>query len=190
MIKAHAFQIVENELLYGPGRRLLLFLQGCSIHCEGCVNQHLWPFEGGTTYSLNDIESLCKQEQVVGITLHGGEPLDQSNGLLEIVSALKHKGLSIVLFTGYQKKELKHEQRKVWDEADIVVSGRFVSIKKNVYLQFRGSTNQRVYTHKGIYKNYRLIDGTTTAIVTIDADGTISAKGFLTEDILRLTDDN
>ena len=37
---------------------LLLFLQGLSIHCEGCVNQHLWPFEGGTTYSLNDIENL------------------------------------------------------------------------------------------------------------------------------------
>ncbi len=27
----------------GPGRRIGLWVQGCSIHCPGCVSQDTWP---------------------------------------------------------------------------------------------------------------------------------------------------
>jgi len=186
MINIQKMMLVENEHLYGPGKRLLLFLKGCSIHCEGCINPHLWSFDGGTPLSPEEVLNILAENDLDGVTLHGGEPLDQADGLLQIVKDIKAKGGTIILFTGYTKKELAGSRLKIWNLADIVVAGRFQLKKRNVYLQFRGSTNQRVYTHQGRYKDYRIKDGMTTAIFTIDESGNMDINGFLTEDIKNL----
>ena len=186
MIHVHRRMVVENEHLYGPGRRLLLFLQGCSIHCDGCVNRHIWTFEGGEEMTPETVVTVLLDEKLEGVTLHGGEPLDQADGLLPVVKAVKEAGKTIILFTGYNKKELNATQRKVWDAADLVVAGRFVMAKRNVNLQFRGSTNQRVYAHKGPYAHYRVQDGKTSAMITIDSNGEMEINGFFTDDIAAL----
>ena len=183
MINYHDYCIIENEHLYGPGKRLLLFAQGCSIRCEGCINSHIWEFGCGKNITAEEILGICKENKVDGITLHGGEPLDQANEILQAVQLLKKNGFSVILFTGYTKKELKGAQIKVWNLADIVVSGRFVESKKNLYMQFCGSTNQRIYTHKGKYKNYKVVDGQTVAILTLDDSGILNVKGFFSDDI-------
>lgn len=189
MIRIHKIMIVENEHLYGPGKRVLLYLKGCSLHCEGCINPHLWPFEGGTMVEPREILELCSKENIEGITIHGGEPLDQADGLIELIDLIKVSGKTVILFTGYIKKELDSKQKYVWNKSDIVVAGRFQLKKRNVNLQFRGSTNQRVYIHDGPYKNYKLSDGFTTAILTINEDGSMDVNGFLTEDISKLVGD-
>ena len=75
-----------------------------------------------------------------------------------------------------------------WDmTADIVVCGRFDLKKRNVYLQFRGSTNQRIIRRKGKYKHYQIQDGETATILTINSDGNFNIKGFYTEDIATLS---
>ncbi len=186
MIRIQKMMTVENEHLYGPGKRVLIFLKGCSIHCNGCVNKHLWPFEGGDLISAKDVLAYCKKEKAVGITIHGGEPLDQARDLKELANLLKENNLTIILFTGYLKRELNKDQLYVWQSSDMVVAGRFVLEKRNVNLQFRGSTNQRVFRHKGPYKNYRLNDGYTTAVISIDENGKMDVNGFLTDDIKRL----
>ena len=186
MVNYYEYCIVENEHLYGPGKRMLIFLQGCSIHCEGCVNSHLWAFGCGQDASTEEIVAFCKENNVEGITLHGGEPLDQSDGLYPIVKELKANKFTVILFTGYNKKDLSVSQRRVWNLADIVVCGRFDISKKNVYLQFRGSTNQRIIRRKGKYKNYKIIDGETVAILTIGHEGTLNIKGFYTEEVAEL----
>lgn len=177
---------MKNEHLYGPGKRFLIFLQGCSLHCKGCVNEHLWEFGKGNNISVDNILTICKENNVDGITFHGGEPLDQAHELVDVVRLLKQNGFSIVLFTGYNKKELTDEQLHVWNNADIVVCGRFVETKKNLYLQFRGSTNQRVITHKGKYKDYKVKDGKTVAIFTLDGSGNVNIKGFRSGDVNEL----
>ena len=188
MVNCKSYSFEENEHLYGPGKRLLLFLQGCSIHCKGCVNQHLWPFGTGTDISVAEVVELCRDLE--GITLHGGEPLDQSDGLLEIVEALKAEGKTVVLFTGYKRKELsKPTQRKVWQLADLVISGRFEERKKNIYLQFRGSTNQRVYAHKGKYQNYRVSDGKSVGIIRLSENGVFQSRGFRNDELQVLIDE-
>ena len=186
MVSYFDYSIVENEHLYGPGKRLLIFLQGCSLHCEGCVNKHLWDFKKDKMISSEEILSICKDNKLDGVTFHGGEPLDQADGLIEIFLKLKQSKYSIILFTGYIKKELKRNQIRVWNLADIVVCGRFVLAKQNFYLQFRGSTNQRIIRHKGIYKNYKIKDGKTVSILTLNNDGTLDIKGFYTNDIFRI----
>ena len=186
MINYHDYCIIQNEHLYGPGKRLLLFTQGCSIHCDGCINSHLWMFGCGKNITAEEVLDICKENEVDGITLHGGEPLDQAQAVLKAVKLLKINGFSVILFTGYTKSELEGNQIKVWDLADIVVSGRFVESKKNLYMQFRGSTNQRVYTHNGKYKGYKTVDGQTVAILTLDDKGDLNIKGFFSDDIKKI----
>ena len=187
MINIQRMMLVDNEHLYGPGKRLLIYLKGCSIHCEGCINPHLWSFEGGDKKETNEIVDIVFSNNLDGITLHGGEPLDQADGLLDIVKAIKSGGKTVILFSGYAKKELNRTQTKIWNLADIVVAGRFQLKKRNIYLQFRGSTNQRVYTHAGKYKKYKLTDGYTTALFTIDENGDMDVNGFLSEEIIELS---
>lgn len=188
MINVHAYQVVENEHLYGPGKRLLIFLQGCTIRCKGCTNSHLWGFGEGRDTSIEELLQACAGLE--GITLHGGEPQDQSEQLIHLVKQVKAMGKTVVLFTGYLYKELKlRPQRQIWHLADIVISGRYEEEKQSIYLQFRGSTNQRVYTHKGKYKGYRVRDGKTVAILTLDNLGDASLLGFRNQDLDTLLKD-
>ena len=186
MINVQKMMLVDNEHLYGPGKRLLIYLKGCSIHCKGCINSHLWSFDGGQSLSCETVIERLNQNELDGVTLHGGEPLDQADELLTIVKKIKEIGKTVILFTGYNKKELSGNKLRIWNLADIVVAGRFSLKKRNVYLQFRGSTNQRVYTHKGKYKSYKLKDGYTSAIFTIKENGEVDINGFQTKDIIDL----
>ena len=184
MINIHRYEIVENEHLYGPGKRLLLFTQGCSLHCKGCTNQHLWTFGKGIDVATDVLLHQC--DGLDGITLHGGEPLDQAIDLYELIKEVKGQGKTVVLFTGYTYKELEKTQKQVWLASDIVISGRYEEEKRNIYLQFRGSTNQKVFTHKGKYKNYKLQDGKTVAILSFSEHGEVQSRGFRTDELEQL----
>ena len=184
MINIHRYEVVENEHLYGPGKRLLLFAQGCSLRCKGCTNQHLWEFGKGKNVSIDEIINQCND--LDGITLHGGEPLDQATALCELIKRIKEQDKTIVLFTGYTYKELNKVQRQVWRNADIVIAGRYEEEKRDIYLQFRGSTNQQVFTHKGKYKDYKIKDGKTVAILSLNENGEMQSRGFRTEELEQL----
>lgn len=184
MINIHRYEVVENEHLYGPGKRLLLFTQGCSLHCKGCINQHLWEFGKGTDVAIDEIFAQCKG--LDGITLHGGEPLDQANALVELIKKLKQQEKTVILFTGYAFKELDKVQKQAWLSSDIVISGRYEEKNRNIYLQFRGSTNQKVFTHKGKYKDYKIKDGQTVAILSFNEQGEMQSRGFRTDELDEL----
>lgn len=184
MINIHRYEVVENEHLYGPGKRLLLFTQGCSLRCKGCTNQHLWEFGKGIDVTIEEILNQCTD--LDGITLHGGEPLDQANVLVELIRKLKQQGKTIILFTGYIFKELNKVQKQAWLSSDMVISGRYEEQNRNIYLQFRGSTNQKVFTHKGKYKDYKIKDGQTVAILSFNEQGEMQSRGFRTDELEQL----
>ena len=184
MINIHRYEVVENEHLYGPGKRLLLFTQGCSLRCKGCTNQHLWEFGTGIDVTIEEILNQCTD--LDGITLHGGEPLDQANVLVELIKKLKQQGKTVILFTGYIFKELNKVQKQAWTSSDMVISGRYEEQNRNIYLQFRGSTNQKVFTHKGKYKDYKIEDGQTVAILSFNEQGEMQSRGFRTDELEQL----
>ena len=149
------------------------------------MNQHLWTFGTGKNITSRELLELCKD--IEGITFHGGEPLDQSEGVLSAIKLIKGAGKTVVLFTGYRYKELTlSAQKQAWKLADLVISGRYVEEKRNIYLHFRGSTNQRVYRHKGKYKNYQIKDGESVAIIRINDSGEMQSRGFRTEELEQL----
>ncbi len=137
--------VIHNSVVNGIGIRDTLFLQGCRHHCKGCHNAHTWDETEGDVYTLDQIEEMFKDSEN-DITISGGEPLLQ---LAELVHLLKrihsNQNKRFWLYTGYCYDEIPWY---IWWTlslyVDVVVDGRFEIDKKDLKLQFRGSSNQRL----------------------------------------------
>lgn len=137
-----------ESLTNGPGNRIVIFLQGCSIHCKGCQNTALWPFGQGIESDVTELAQLMadiiQARNLDGITISGGEPTDQSN-LLYFLMELKKLGVHVVLYSGYTLEEIYSDPSKnsVLFWADILVDGPFIQSQDSAFVVWRGSHNQR-----------------------------------------------
>lgn len=138
--------ILKNSVVNGEGIRDVVFLQGCSHHCKGCHNPHTWNPEGGRYVSANDIINELR-ESPNPVTISGGEPLEQFLLVHFLIYSLnRRQGKTTWLYTGYRFDEI---DRKIWQKLSkagvvVVVDGRYEEDKKDLALQFRGSSNQRL----------------------------------------------
>lgn len=179
MIQYHAYSVEEKDLLYGPGKRLVLWVMGCSIRCEGCINPHLWNPQGGQGISAMELVKLCSPMEIEGLTLLGGEPADQAEALLPALRLIKALGKTIVFFTGYEIEELNSVPRKQLTQlCDIIICGRFDQKKADYFLHFRGSTNQRILVQSKRYKDYKIRDGQNMVVLNVTEDGKVTCKGI------------
>ncbi len=141
--------IEKESIVDGPGFRYTLFTQGCKKRCPGCHNAHLQEFDGGkempSIYILNDIKS---NPILSGVTFSGGEPFEQSLGCAYIGEQVKLLGLSVVTFTGYTIEEILASNKEDWmqllNTTDILVDDPYKQELRDISLEFRGSSNQRV----------------------------------------------
>ena len=111
--------------------------------------------EKNSKTKIDDIIEYMKPDYIKGITLLGGEPLEQTNqqGLLPLLRKIDHiyPEKNIWCFTGYDfEKDVIGRMMKEWDETkefmsyiDVLVDGEFMIDKKDLNLVFKGSSNQR-----------------------------------------------
>ena len=136
----------------GEGVRNSLYVSGCPFHCEGCYNEATWNFRFGVPYTLELEERIMADmalSYVQGLTLLGGEPFLNTGTVLPLVKRIKSElpGKDIWSWTGYTWDEPMLEtpdKLELLANIDILVDGRFDLSKKNLLLQFRGSSNQRI----------------------------------------------
>lgn len=188
MIYLYDISIENQENLYGPGKRIVIWTKGCSIGCNGCTSKHLWSRDNAKEYTQAELIDYCMSQQgIEGITLHGGEPTDQLLELLPVLIELKKNGLSVILFTGKEIEDFKTNDELLFiKQCDIVKCGPFDIAKTNRFLHFRGSTNQRIVNISDRYKDYQFIDGLNVVLIDIHNDGIIINKGFPDHDIEKL----
>lgn len=155
-------KIEKNSIANGPGCRVVLWCQGCSIHCKGCHNPETWSFEQGKVFDKEAVslivEELSKPE-VAGITFSGGHPLEPENilGCLFLSQYIRNRfpDKSIWLYTGLTldiedlintryKNCWKHFRSVLLNLCDVVVDGPFIQEEKDISLLYRGSKNQRL----------------------------------------------
>src|SRR6185437_13430560 len=104
--------VMDCSLVNGPGRRAVVWPQGCEIHCPGCWNPASHLRAGGFAASAVEvaahIERAAEAYDLEGVTLSGGEPLHEISEIIELLSLLKHQlpTLSAGIFTGYAEREL------------------------------------------------------------------------------------
>lgn len=127
----------------GPGARIGIWFQGCSIRCLGCISMDTWdPRAGRTTVAavLDAIRPWLAEAD--GITISGGEPFDQPEALLHLVEALRGaQGGDILVYSGHPFEALP--LRRFAGLIDAVVADPF-DARAGQTLALRGSDNQRL----------------------------------------------
>lgn len=89
----------------GPGTRLVVFLSGCPLRCLYCQNPDTWCRRDGALTAAADIDALMDrygafiQRAGGGVTLSGGEPLQQPAFTRELLERASRRGLHTALDT-------------------------------------------------------------------------------------------
>lgn len=152
-------EIKKFDIADGTGVRVSLFVSGCLNHCHNCFQPETWDFEYGNPYTKETEEEIVRAlspRYISGLTILGGDPFEISNQ--EPVAALVKRVRklfplkSIWMYTGYiLDQDLLDGGRRhtewtddILSNIDVLVDGPFVEAKKDLSLQFRGSSNQRL----------------------------------------------
>lgn len=135
----------------GPGVRVSLFVSGCTLRCKGCFNPESWDFSAGKPFTEETVETIFRfldEPYVAGLSILGGDPLEESNVpvVTDLARRVKERygdKRDVWLWTGriYEK----HATLPLWQWVDTVVDGPFVEKRKVTQKGlWYGSDNQRV----------------------------------------------
>lgn len=131
----------------GPGSRLGLWLQGCSIRCEGCISMDTWSFGRGLTTVNSVFDAIAPALSMAdGVTISGGEPFDQPEALLALLKRIRtvHSG-DVLAFSGHSFETLQPSLAAFDGLIDALVTDPFRRDQPQT-LALRGSDNQRLIT--------------------------------------------
>jgi len=178
----------------GPGQRLGIWFQGCSIRCSGCISADTW----GPGRTVVDVASLLEQvapwlDQADGVTISGGEPFDQFDALLQMLVGLRQRtAADILVYSGHPLETLQPMLDQARDLIDAVISDPYLE-QADQSLALRGSDNQRLtlLTALGRSRLAGLERASTPADKALDlmfdATGTVWMAGIPRRgDLLRL----
>ncbi len=147
-------QIKKLDIANGPGIRVSLFVSGCTHKCKGCFNEEYQSFDYGQVFTKNNLDEIkneLEKDYCSGLTLLGGEPL-QNLELIEFVEEIKEytnllkEKKDIWIYSGYVFEKIKEnpKMKKLLELCDVLVDGPFVEELLDLNLKFRGSSNQRI----------------------------------------------
>jgi len=147
----------------------------------------MWDFAPESEITVSELFSqiIDMGEKIEGITLLGGEPLDQYEETLTLLQLCTKADLSTLLFTGYELQEITQKgMLDIQKNLDILITGRYDENKRTLQHQWIGSTNQEIHFLSDRYKHYEIQNANYTEI-SINADGSISILGFPYDDVLK-----
>lgn len=153
--------MIKKTDVLGPGKRFVLWVQGCKKRCKNCINPEGQALEGGQFISVEEIfDIICEQREIQGITISGGEPFLQFPAIFKLVMLVKeYTNLDIMLFSGYTYEEIKCQYSEkmldlFFDKIDIFVDGEYIDSLNNNQM-FRGSENQNIYFFTEKYRAFK-----------------------------------
>ena len=172
--------VIPCSKINGPGKRLVVFFQGCDRNCAGCFNPATHSLETAALYSTDGVFERHLTPGIEGLTISGGEPFLQAKGLAGLLKIAKERfNLTTIVYTGFTLEELqkKTPSAEALKYTDVLIDGPFVESKKETTLLARGSSNQTfhflsdAYTIEDFYMPGKIE-------ISIGRDGVIVETGF------------
>lgn len=143
----------------GPGRRVGLWLQGCSIRCPGCISLDTWDPRVGLVPIADLLERIDQLAwEADGLTVSGGEPFDQPDVLAAVLRGWRAASLrSTLVFSGRELDALAPWLAENDGLIDVLITGPFRSeLPQTVAL--RGSDNQQLHVLTPLGSELRAFD--------------------------------
>ena len=141
--------ITKDDMNNGDGIRVVLWVSGCTHHCEECQNPQTWNEESGVKFdksALKEIKEELKKDYVTGVTFSGGDPLAHFNidTVRNLIKEIRHKfpNKTIWVYTGSIFENLM--SANILPYIDVLVDGKYEKDLRDTNLKWRGSSNQRV----------------------------------------------
>ena len=168
----------------------MIWVQGCTLGCPGCFNVPTHPEAGGETITVAGLFERIQAlgNSIEGITISGGEPLQQQSGVAALLRRIKAEtSLSVVLFTGFSWLELQkigaHQPNTAPDlplallrDVDVLIAGRYDQTR-HLAQDLRGSANKTTYFLTNRY-TARDMEAIPPAEVVITAEGDVIMSGI------------
>jgi anaerobic ribonucleoside-triphosphate reductase activating protein len=181
--------IDHHSFIYGPGERMVIWVQGCNLGCPGCWNTSMHSFD---TKKLIETEAMLllfsEYSSREGITILGGEPLLQKKGLFDFLVKFKEifPNKSVILYSGFEDGEIVNSD---WDvirkTVDIIISGRYQHKLRDTKLYMRGSSNQKLNFLSQFY-NESIIQEGNYVEVEIDQNGQTTTRGYPSQELTKM----
>lgn len=151
-------QIIKDTEAEGPGRRYAVWVQGCTIRCPGCCNPEMFGERGGREVTARELIDEAKTVGgLEGISVLGGEPCEQPEGVAELCELAQAEGLTTMLYSGYTLEELKGPRHsaqidRLLAAVDLFADGRYDQTKPEKVRRWLGSSNQKLHFFTGRYR--------------------------------------
>jgi len=149
LINLADFDVATNVL--GPGRRALIWVQGCPRRCPHCITPHMQRFDIEREWISPAVlaERVLAQLPLEGITFVGGEPFSHARQLSALVQEIrKTVNLSVVTYTGHSLNRIRAVKRPDWQHllalTDLLIDGEYLE-QESCDLLWRGSANQQLH---------------------------------------------
>jgi anaerobic ribonucleoside-triphosphate reductase activating protein len=142
-------QFLSHSHANGPGRRAVIWVQGCTLGCTGCFNPETHALDGGELISVDELlhRIIALEDTIEGISISGGEPFQQRGPLLALLERVREETLlSVLLFSGYAWEEIQQmpDAEALLVCIDVLIAGRY-DASRPVRDGLRSSANQTVH---------------------------------------------
>lgn len=178
-LRVHHF--LPESQVNGPGNRAVLWVQGCTLGCPGCFNPETHKTRASTVVSVDDLFAALVplQDRIEGLTVSGGEPLQQRRPLQTLLERVRREtSLSVLVFTGFSWQEVQRMPaiESLLASIDVLLAGRYVASQR-VASGLLGSANKTIHFLSGRYQASDL-ENIPEAEVILSRDGQIYFSGI------------
>jgi anaerobic ribonucleoside-triphosphate reductase activating protein len=173
--------VLPRSVASGPGERFTIWSQGCALACPGCFNPQTHAAAHGTTRTVGDLlGEVLNEPGIEGVTLTGGEPLEQPEAVAAFCAELRaNSDLGVIVLTGFTRAEIEADPDRAAAVAatDLVVAGRY-NRRRPLGAGLRGSANKIYWDLTGRYRESDL-GGVPDMEVNIGNDGMVTVTGMV-----------
>ena len=96
--KLNIATICPSTKVLGPGRRFVIWVQGCCLDCYNCSSPEWREVKEAVLIAVEDLsQRILRTQGIEGITISGGEPALRSAGLHDLVKIIRRRRPSNVM---------------------------------------------------------------------------------------------